>query len=132
MIKLVFVSSLVVVSLATVAGQLGFVNRAEWVGEGLVFCAATNLIACWLSFAPLAVVRCRCPEYIPQAALGAMVIRLLIVGSATVAAMTFGHWQIEVISIWMILFYLALLAVETTFAVRVLNSLPYSHAGESA
>ena len=132
MIKLIVVSSSVVVGLAAVAWRLGFVHRPEGVGGVLLFCAAINLIACWLSCVPLAVVRYRRPEYIPQAALGAMVIRLLIVVSATVAAMTFGPWQSRVLSVWMILFYLALLAVKTTFAVRVVSSIYGSHGRESA
>ena len=84
--------------------------------------AAINLVAGWVAFVPLAIVsRSRLTEYIPQAAMGAMVIRILIVAFVLLGLMQWGPWDGFVVSIWMLIFYLALLVVETAVALRLVK-----------
>jgi len=109
-----------------IVGLLGWPIAVRWsperVGGVILFSAGINLAACWVSFVPIMIVRRKCRSYLPQAALGAMTIRLLVVAGTMLTAMTVGDWPTMALSVWMTVFYLALLVVETTVTVRLLNS----------
>ena len=75
-----------------------------------------------MSFAPITVVQRKRPDYVPQAALGAMTIRILVVGAVTLGSLTYGPWPAWQLSVWMIVFYLSMLAVETPLTIRLLNA----------
>jgi hypothetical protein len=92
-------------------------------GRGLLVCAGINLGACWLAFVPSAIVSHsrRYRSYLPQAILGGTTIRLLVVAPATMALIEWSTWPMMPLTIWMVVFYLSLLAVETVLAVRLLN-----------
>ncbi len=126
------VSTLVVTATLVVAGN--FAIERWFPGQdttALYVAASVNLLAGWVAFIPLALVsRSRLTEYIPQAAMGAMVIRILIVAFALLGLMAWGKWDSYTISIWTLVFYLALLVVETIFALRLVKR--FYTSGESA
>ena len=119
MIRLVAISGVVVLLIGAIGWALAARWSAEWTGSVLVFGAGLNLAACWMSFVPIVLVQRTHREYIPQAALGATVIRLLTVAAGTLAALSFGWWPMWPLSIWIVLFYLVLLIVETAVIVRL-------------
>ena len=125
------VLSVVVVAVVTACGwQLG-IWRESPIDVGLVaFCAAVNLVACWLSFLLIVVVRRTNPDYLMQAALAGIVVRMMIAGSAAMIALSFGPWPSWPLSIWMIVFYLALLIVETMSAIKA-QKLPPTERSET-
>ena len=116
---LLLVSSLVVV----LVGGVGWHVARRWVpawGPDVVWVAAgLNLVACWMSFVPIAVVHRKKAEYLPQAALAAMAARFLIAAFGLLALMTFGPWDTFALSIWTVVFYLSLLVVETVATIRL-------------
>ena len=118
MIKLLLWASALVVVIAGLAGVGITQVRPEWGGTVVFFCGGVNLAAGWLAFLPVVIVQKKKREYLPQAVLAASVIRLMVVSSATLAAITLGCWATMPLSVWMILFYMMLLAVETLIAVR--------------
>ncbi len=126
-----------VLSTLTVTGMLvvaGIFAIGRWFPDQsttpLYIAASINLLAGWVAFIPLALVsRSRLTDYIPQAAMGAMVIRILIVAFALLGLMVWGKWDSYTLSIWMLVFYLALLMVETIFALRLVKQ--FFSSGES-
>ena len=119
MIALLVTTSLVTATMV-VAGLWGnqrwFPDQPDLV---VYLAAGINLVAGWISFVPLALVsRSQLKEYVPQAALGAMVIRILIVAFALLGVTLWGPWDNQAVSIWMLVFYLVLLVVETIIALR--------------
>ncbi len=122
MIALVLSTSLVT-GLLMLVGHFGIQQWFPKIGtEAMYPAAAINLLAGWISFVPVALVsRSRMTEYMPQAAMGAMVIRILIVAFALLGLMFWGPWDDFTISIWMLVFYLSLLIVETIVAVRAVQ-----------
>ena len=113
--------SLLVVGLVGGVGSLLAGSRAaEWGGAVLYFSAGLNLAGCWLGYVPIEIARRVQADWLPQAALGATVIRLLIVASGTLLAITQEWWPLRPLSVWMIVFYLSLLAVETVVVVKLL------------
>jgi len=131
MIALVL-STLIVTATLVVAGVFAIGRWFPDQGTTPLYIAASiNLLAGWVAFTPLALVsRSRLTDYIPQAAMGAMVIRILIVAFALLGLMTWGKWDSYTISIWMLVFYLALLVVETIIALRLVKR--FYSSGESA
>ncbi len=96
------------------------------VTKGVVaYCGGVNLAAGWLAFVPVVLVRRRRKDYVPQALLAATTIRLFLVAGATLAAMWSDWYDWWTLSVWMIAFYIAMLVVETGFAVRFVKE---SHA----
>jgi len=94
----------------------GFVDAT--VTKGVVaYSGGMNLIAGWLSFVPVVVVRRLRKDYLPQAVLAATTVRLFVVALATFVAMSMDWYAMWALSVWMIAFYLAILAVETGFAI---------------
>ncbi len=129
MIKLVFFSLLVVGGVG-LAGL--FITRRlvpEWSTGALLFGAGVNLGGCWVSFIPVAIADRQNKDYLPQAALAGIVVRLIVVGAAALIALNAGPWDIWPVSVWLIVFYLSLLAVETAVTVRLLGSIPEGKDG---
>lgn len=122
MIRLVLISLLAAVVVSTVALVVGPRISAGWGWELVGLCGGLNLAASWLAFVPVACVQRRRPDYLPQAVLGATVIRLLVVAFGTLGAMLAGRWPMMPLSILMVVFYLVLLVVETTLSVRLLHA----------
>ena len=60
-------------------------------------------------------------EHVPRAILVSTAVRLVLVGLAALGAGVYGRWAGKVVAIWFIVFYLTLLAVETGWAVRLVN-----------
>ncbi len=108
-----------------VVGGIGAVVTAWWIPAwgGSVIAAATgiNLTACWLAFIPIAVVMRRSRAWLPQAVMGATGIRMLLASAAGWAACALGPWGTNALVIWLVVFYLALLAIETVCAVRLVT-----------
>jgi len=78
-----------------------------------VICLGSALVA----LTPMALVAPRHPDYIGQAALGATVIRLLLTMGALVGYQVMAQPHMASFLLWAPLFYLLLLAIETTFGV---------------
>lgn len=93
----------------------------SWSLTCLWYAACVNLAASWVGFIPLVVVRGKRPDYLPQAAMGGMALRILIVGAALLAILMFSSMNSVASSIWMLVFYLSLLALETVMAVRLVR-----------
>lgn len=131
MIRLVVFSLVVVVGVGF-AGWFAIGRWApEWGVGSLFFSAGINLGACWLSFIPLAVVGRRNRDYLPQAAMAGIAVRLFVVGAAALVALSIGPWDLWSVSVGMIVFYLSLLAVETAVAVRSLGFMSEGKDGTS-
>ena len=116
------------VSSLLVVGAIGGLGAAAvgrwapgWGGSVVVYTAAVNLAACWLAFLPVAAVMNRKRDLLPRAVLAATMMRLALVGIAAMAALASGWWNKKVLAVWLVAFYLALLAVETGWAVRLLR-----------
>lgn len=126
------VSTSIVTVTMVVAGLGGIHQWFPGQPDSVIYIAAgVNLLAGWISFIPLALVsRSQLTEYVPQAAMGAMVIRILIVAFVLLGLMTWGPWDSQAVSISMVVFYLALLIVETIIALRLVKQF-YSD-GENA
>lgn len=123
MIRLMLLSLLVVVVVAGAGWWITASRWPAWAGGVVYFAAGMNLAACWLSFLPVVVVRRRRPSYVPQAALGATVIRVLAVASGTFAAIRCGWWPCWPVAVWVVIFYVSLLVVETVAVVRLAREL---------
>lgn len=91
-----------------------------WGGPVIALAGAANLAACWLAFVPIARA-VKSQERLPRAIIVSTAVRLVMVGVAAVGAGLYGPWAGKVVAIWFIAFYLALLAVETGWAVRLVN-----------
>ncbi len=126
------VSTSIMTATMVLAGLWGIHRWFPDQPDSVVYVAAgVNLVAGWVSFIPLALVsRSRMTEYVPQAAMGAMVIRILIVAFVLLGLMTWGPWASQAVSIWMLVFYLALLIVETIIALRLVKQ--FYSVGENA
>jgi hypothetical protein len=85
--------------------------------DGMIAVAAICLGSALVALIPLAFVAPRYPDYIGQAALGATVIRLLLTMGALVAYQVLKQPHMASFLFWAPVFYLLLLAIETTFGV---------------
>lgn len=124
--------SLVVALAAGVAGEV--VARRwwpEWGGPIIAVAASVNLGACWVAFVPVQAALRRRRERLPQAILTAMMVRLGLVGVATMAVVGLGLWGIEPVALWFVVFYCCLLTVETAWVVQLLKG-GCEHGGGSA
>lgn len=119
MIAFLLISTLLVAALTGIGWSVTGRWRPEWGTQVLLVAAGINLAAAWVAFLPVALVRKKRFAYVPQAALAGMTLRILIAAFALLAAMRWGPWDATALSIWMLVFYLSLLAVETAFAVRL-------------
>lgn len=120
MTRLVALTTLTVVCGVGACGWL--VTRgwgAGWSLGVLMFGAGINLGACWFSFIPIALVFRMNRDYLPQAALAGVTIRLMVAGPATLVAIRLGPWEMLPLGTWMVVFYVSLLAVETAVIVVV-------------
>lgn len=108
-----------------VVGGVGAVVTAWWIpawgGSVIAVAAGINLAACWLAFIPIAVVMRRTRAWLPQAVMGATAIRLLFASAAGWVACALGPWATNALVIWLLVFYLAMLAIETVCAVRLVT-----------
>lgn len=79
--------------------------------------AVLCLVSAFIAILPIAFVAPRYPDQIGQAALGATVIRLLLTMGALVAYQVLKQPHMASFLFWAPIFYLLLLAIETTFGV---------------
>jgi hypothetical protein len=101
----------------------GAARGAEgWTGGVLWFAALVNLAACWLAFIPFAVARARSKDLMFEMALAAMPVRLFLAVGALLWGLWHGPWSAGPLMLWMVAFYLALLAVETGWMVRLMHA----------
>jgi hypothetical protein len=120
---------LVLISLlvAVLVGSIGAGATGRWLpgwgGSVIAVAGAANLAACWLAFVPIARA-VQSQERLPRAIIVSTVVRLVLVGLAALGAGVYGPWAAKVVAIWFIAFYLVLLAVETGWAVRLVNRQP--------
>jgi len=117
-----FAAITLVIAAILLGGGWWMIDRwaPQWGFMVLLFSVAVNFVAGWMAFAVILAVRKHRPSYVPQAALGATVIRILVVGAALLIAM-FGHvWDAMAISVCMLAAYLAFLAAETWVTVRMI------------
>jgi len=122
---------LVVLSLAVVIAVGGIGRRvvaawvseesvAAWTGGVVVFAGLVNLLACWASFVPFAVLRAmKATNLLLEAGLLAMGIRLSLVIGVMLVATFEPPWPITILGSWISVFYVTLLAVETGWVVRL-------------
>lgn len=121
MIRLVLTST----TLAVVTGAIAYAAcmklAPHYAGPAILFAAGVNTLACWLSFVPVALCKAKNHAYLPYAALAASVLRLLIVGSVTFGAMQTAWWPTWPLTIWMLVYYLLMLAAETVIVARMVS-----------
>lgn len=132
MIRLCLISTGVVALILGIERVVSLPSAFDLDDSGRWACAGINLGACWLAFVPMVVVARRWPDYVPQAAMGAIVIRMMIVVPATFAVFRLGFWPTMPLTLWILMFYLALLAVETMLAVQLMNREDKEMQGTSA
>ncbi len=94
----------------------------SWTGGVLWFAALVNLAACWLAFIPFGVARVRSSGLMFEMALAAVPIRLLLACGALLWGIWHGPWPAMPLMLWMVIFYLALLAVETGWMIRLMHA----------
>jgi len=131
-IRLCVISATVVAVILGVARALSLGPYWELDDKGLWVCAGINLGVCWLAFVPMLIVVRRCPVFIPQAMMGAVVIRMLILVPVTLAVCIYGPWPAIPLMLWMLVIYLALLVVETRLVVKLMNGGLETVQGKSA
>ena len=98
----------------------------------IVFAASVNLGTCWLAFVPVATTLSRRRGGGVEAILAATVIRLLLVMGTALGAGLAGVWPTKVLAVWLAVFYLLLLSVETGWAIRLANRWPEGAEGPAA
>jgi hypothetical protein len=91
-----------------------------WGGLVIVAAGAANVGACWLAFVPVARAA-KSPQRLPRAIVVSTVMRVGLVSLAALGVGVYGPWAAKVVAVWFIAYYLALLAVETGWAVRLVN-----------
>ena len=117
---LVWISRRVAVLVGCVgAGVTGY-WLPGWGGPVIAVAGAANVAACWLAFVPVARAA-QSMDRLLRAIVASMVMRLALVGLAAVGTGVCGPWAAMSVGIWFIAFYLPLLAVETWWAVRLVN-----------
>lgn len=129
MIKLVLISTAVVLAIGGGAGFVGTHWDLGWGIPLIAFAAGINLLACWLGLVPVVWAYRRARLWFPHAVAVATGIRLLIVLSATLAAMSFGPWRALTLAAFVAVFYFALLVVETGWTLRLVNRDPGTTSG---
>ena len=93
----------------------------QWGLAPLVFGVAVNVVVGWIACSVITVV-CRLrPAYVPQAAMGAMVIRILPAGAALLGAQILSDWDRTATWVCMFGSYLVFLVIETWMAVRLVG-----------
>lgn len=105
-------------------GAAWFVGE-RWLAEFrmavVLLAGGTNLIAAWIAFIPIAWVHRHRTSYLPQAAIGAMALRMMLVASVLVVASMVGPWNVWLLATWLLVYYFSLLVVETAFAVLLVR-----------
>lgn len=95
-------------------------SREHWGEPGVISLYAVAAIcggAALVALVPMAIVAPRYPDHIGQAALGGTVIRLLLTMGALVFYQMLYQPHLVSFLFWAPVFYLILLAIETTFGV---------------
>lgn len=121
MTKLVLISAAMVLA---IGGGAGFVDSRWELGWGtplIGFAAGINLLACWIGLIPVTWAHRRARLWLPHAVAAATGIRLLIVLSATLAAMSYGPWRAMTVAAFVAVFYFSLLVVETGWTLRLVS-----------
>ncbi len=119
---------------ALLAGLAWFVTQRwvpAWGSAPIIAAAIVNVLSCWVAAVPLEVASRGKREYMAQAALLGILIRLIGAGGATLALLAISRWESSAICIWMVAFYVALLAVETSIIVAELHT-PTKQEGQVA
>ncbi|HOW73180.1 MAG TPA: hypothetical protein PKY77_21495 [Phycisphaerae bacterium] len=129
MIRLVLISAAVVLAIGGGAAFVGAHWTLGWGTTLIVFAAGLNLLACWIGLVPVtwAYRRARC--WLPHAVAAATGIRLLIVASVTLAAMSLGPWRAVPLAAFVAVFYFSLLVVETGWTLWLVNRDPGTTSG---
>lgn len=112
--------SLLAVALPTLVALWVIGESSMWGGSVVVFAGGVNLLGGWLAWVPVFVVQHHAPAALPQGVLAATVIRLMVVGTATLAGMATGWWPVTPLAAWLVIFYLIVLVVETGWAVSLM------------
>jgi len=103
------------------AGAVGYVpTQSRWGAEGvqsMMVVAGICLGAAVLGAVPMAIVARLHPDMIGQAALAGLVIRLFAAMGGCITYQLLGAPHMASFMFWAVVFYLILLAVETTFGV---------------
>lgn len=103
------------------AGAIGYVpTQSRWGEAGLRSMTAIGVIcsiAAVIGALPIVVVARRWPMHIGQAALAGTGIRLLVTAGLGLSYQTIAKPHLASFLVWAAIFYLLLLAIETTFAV---------------
>lgn len=119
-----FLVAVLAVSVALAA--LGFLpTRKIAGGDGVVAMAAAVAVVCLASFAgglPVYLAR-RAERPRPQIVLSSMLVRLAVVVALSLPTVWWGGVAPRPFLVWMVISYLALLVVDTLYAMRVMGSL---------
>lgn len=113
-----FASLILAVAAAAGIGYAPTLSR--WGAEGvssMAACATICLASALIAMLPMIYVAPRWPDQIGSAALAATVIRLMLTMAAMVGYEILARPQMESFLTWAVVFYLLVLAIDTTFGV---------------
>lgn len=129
MIKLVLISVVVVIAMGGVAGFVGAHWDLGWGFPLIGFAAGVNLLACWIGLVPVVWAHRWARPWLPHAVAAATGVRLLIVLSATMAAMSLAPWRPLSLAVFVAVFYVSLLVLETSWMLRLVRREPHAAGG---
>lgn len=111
----------VAIAVALLGGGWYAIDRfaPHWGHAPLIYAVSVNFVAGWVAFLVISVVHKRWPTYVPQAALGGMVVRILSAGAALLIAMIWDGWNAMAVSVCMLSAYLAFLVAETWVTIQM-------------
>jgi len=119
--KVFFYSVLCLIAVVVIAGAIGYgPTRTQWGHDGvdsMIAMAVICLSAAVVAALPIGFVAPRWPSYIGQAVMAGTTIRLLLTAALGYGYQRFAEPHLGSYLMWAGIFYLLLLAVETSFGV---------------
>lgn len=107
------------------AAAIGYApTAARWGAEGVASMTAVGsicLVTALLAFAPIVIVAPRWPEQIGSAALAGTVLRLILTIAGMIGYQVLARPHFESFLFWAVIFYLLVLAIDTTFGVLAIQ-----------
>ena len=114
------------VATALALALLGYFPTARLAGSealaGMFVGIGVSLVAGLLGAVPVGLTAVRTPEKTPQAVLLSTALRLVVVLALTASVILSGWFDRIVVGVWVGISYLAMLVVDTVFAVHVVGA----------